>query len=80
MPRFRYVDSPRRKVNEDRIVGNQESWEEEGSEIGYKVSEYAWIGEKREGQNPRTGERGSRVLNEGIHVWHHRRNERYKIR
>jgi len=30
------------------IVGIQESWEEE-VEIGYKVREYAWIGEKQEG-------------------------------
>ena len=34
-------------------MGVQESWEKEGVEIGYKVREYAWIGEKREGQNPK---------------------------
>ena len=28
----------------------QESWEKEGGEIGCKVGEYAWIGDKRKGQ------------------------------
>ena len=35
------------------IVGVQEVWEKEVVEIGYKAREYASIGEKREGQNPK---------------------------
>ena len=33
------------------IVGIQESWEKEGGEIGCKVGEYAWIGQKRKGKD-----------------------------
>ena len=40
------------------IVGVQESWEKEGAEIGCKVEEYAWMGKKRMGQNPKNREAG----------------------
>ena len=35
------------------VVGIQELWEKEGAEIGCKVEEYAWIGKKWNGQNPK---------------------------
>ena len=36
------------------VVGIQESWEKDGTEVGSKVEEYAWIGKKREGQKPKS--------------------------
>ena len=36
------------------VVGIQESWEKDGTDVGSNVEEYAWIGRKREGQKPKS--------------------------
>ena len=38
------------------VVGIQESWGKDGTEVGSKVEGYAWIGKKREGQKPKSME------------------------